>query len=270
MPKHCPICGAEVKRIPSEVAVYCSNENCFAKEKKSLIHFVSKGSFDIEGLGKKIIEQLMNEGLISSAADIFCLKKGDLEPLERFAEKSEENLIESIGKAKKISLGRFIYALGIRYVGEETANLLVKSQKSKVKSIIDLIDFFQKISLEELENIENIGPVVGKSIYRFFHNKKKLKLLNDLDKAGIKIIFASSSEKKERLFGKTFVLTGSLKNIIREQAKEEIRNLGGNISSSVSKKTDYLVCGEKPGLKYKKAKELGIKIINEKEFLKLL
>jgi len=345
MPKHCPMCGSEVRRIPGEVAVYCSNENCFAKEKRALIHFVGRGGFNIEGLGEKIIEQLMNEGLISSAADIFYLKKGDLEPLERFAEKSAENLIEAIEKAKKIPLARFIYALGIRYVGEETANLLaqkvstffistpfisplvrgrttpstsplvrgrttpsisplvrgrttpsisplvrgrttpsisplVRGRTTPSISLLvggrisggieNLITFFQKISLEELENIQDIGPVVGKSIYQFFHNKKNLKFLKELDRAGVEIIFVSFGIKKEAFFGKTFVLTGSLKTLTREQAKEKIRNLGGDVSSSVSKNTDYLICGEKPGTKLKNAKELKVKILDEKEFLKMM
>ena len=271
MPKNCPICGAKTKRIFGEVTVYCSNENCFAKEKEELIHFVSRKAFNIEGLGEKIIEHLMNEGLISSMADIFYLKKGDLELLERFAEKSAENLIQSIEKSKKIPLERFIYALGIRHVGEETANILVKSQKSKVKNIEDLILFFQRISLEELENIQDIGPIVGKSIYSFFHSEKKLKLLKNLSKTGVEVNLPQKIGKVSFPFtGKTFVLTGSMEILNREQAKEKIRNLGGNVSSSISKNTDYLVCGENPGSKFEKAKKIGIKILNEGEFLKMI
>ncbi len=274
MPKNCPICGAKTKRISGEVAVYCSNENCFAKEKEELIHFVSRKAFNIEGLGKKIIEHLMNEGLIFSAADIFYFKKGDLEPLERFAEKSAENLIQSIEKAKKISLARFIYALGIRHVGEETARLLAQqtaNSKQQTTNIEDLIDFFQKISLEELENIQDIGPIVGKSIYSFFHSEKSLKLLKDLSKAGVEVNLPQNLQKVSfRISGKTFVLTGSMETLSREQAKEKIRNLGGNISSSVSKNMDYLVCGKNPGSKFEKAKKLGIKILNEGEFLKMI
>jgi DNA ligase (NAD+) len=278
MPKNCPICGAKTKRISGEVAVYCSNENCFAKEKEELIHFVSRKAFNIEGLGEKIIEHLMNEGLISSMADIFYLKKGDLEPLERFAKKSAENLIQSIEESKKIPLARFIYALGIRHIGEETARLLARQTangKRHPASIEDLVGFFQKISVEELENIQDIGPVVGKSVYGFFHNEKKLKLLKKLGEAGVNI----NTEVKLRqnlpkfnflISGKTFVLTGSMKALSREQAKEKIRDLGGKISSSISKKTDYLVAGENPGSKFEKAKKIGIKILNEGEFLKMI
>ena len=271
MPENCPICGAKTKRISGEVAIYCSNENCFAKEKEELKHFVSRKAFNIDGLGEKIIEHLMNEGLISSMADIFYLKKGDLEPLERFAEKSAENLIQSIKKSKKILLARFIYALGIRHVGEETANILVESQKLEVKSIGDLISFFQNISLEELENIQDIGPIVGKSIYSFFHNEKKIKLLKDLSKAGVEIKFPRNLPKFNfRIAGKTFILTGSMETLSREQAKEKIRNLGGSVSNSVSKNSDYLVAGENPGSKFEKARKLGIKILNEDEFLKMI
>jgi DNA ligase (NAD+) len=287
MPKNCPICGAKTKRISGEVAVYCSNENCFAKEKEGLIHFVSRKAFNIEGLGEKIIEHLMNEGLIPSAADIFYLKKGDLEPLERFAEKSAENLIQSIEKAKKISLARFIYALGIRHVGEETARLLsqqtanskqparnafgVADVGGQTANIEDLISFFQNISLEELENIQDIGPIVGKSIYIFFHNEKKIKLLKKLSRAGVEVNLPQKIRKVSfSLSGKIFVLTGSMETLSREQAKEKIRNLGGNISNSVSRNTDYLVYGENPGSKFEKAKKLEIKILNENEFLKMI
>jgi DNA ligase (NAD+) len=274
MPKNCPICGAKNKRISGEVAVYCSNENCFAKEKEELIHFVSRKAFNIEGLGEKIIEHLMNEGLVSSAADIFYLKKGDLEPLERFAEKSAENLIQSIKESKKISLSRFIYALGIRHVGEETARLLAQQtadSRQQTAGIGDLIDFFQNISLEELEDIQDIGPIIGKSVYDFFHSEKKLKLLKNLSRVGVEVNFPQKIRKVNfPLSGKTFVLTGSMETLSREQAKEKIRNLGGNVSSSISKNTDYLVAGENPGSKFGKAEKLGIKILNENKFLKMI
>ena len=287
MPKNCPICGAKTKRISGEVAVYCSNENCFAKEKEELIHFVSRKAFNIEGLGEKIIEHLMNEGLISSMADIFYLKKGDLELLERFAEKSAKNLIQSIEESKKIPLARFIYALGIRHVGEETARLVTRQSAisnrparnafgvanagGQLANIEDLIKYFQNVSLEELENVQDIGPIVGKSIYDFFHNEKKLKLLKKLGRAGVEVNLPQSLQKINfRISGKTFVLTGSMETLSREQAKEKIRNLGGNVSNSVSKNTAYLVAGENPGSKFKKAKKLGIKILDEGEFLKMI
>jgi DNA ligase (NAD+) len=275
MPQNCPICGAKVYKKEGEVDAYCSNKKCFATQRRYLYHFVSKKAFDIEHLGPKIIDQLVNEGLIKDAADIFSLTQGDLEPLERFAEKSAQNLIEAITKAKKIPLARFIYALGIRHVGEENAQLLaqqaiaklkIKNEKLKIKEVLKI---FQKFSLEDLQKIPDIGPIVGQSIYGWFHDEKNIKFLEKLDNAGIELE-VPKIKISQKLKGLTFVLTGALKSMTRDEAKEKIRLLGGDISSSVSKNTDYVVVGEEPGSKYEKARRLGIKIINEKDFLKLL
>ncbi len=259
VPTKCPICGSAIKRKPGEVGIYCTNPNCFAQEKEKIIHFVSRHGMDIDGLGIKIVEQLMNQGLISNTADIYELKKGDLEPLERFAEKSALNIIEAIENSKHANLGKFLFALGIRHVGEETA--------------IALADYFTSIekieaaSLEQLKKVPDIGEVVAKSLYQYFHDKKNLKLIEDL----IKHIKIEKIEKaKQILAGKTFVLTGTLEILTRDQAKEKIRNLGGDVSSSVSKNTDYVVLGAEPGSKFDKAKKLGVKIISEKEFLTIL
>ncbi|MCD6270896.1 NAD-dependent DNA ligase LigA, partial [bacterium] len=243
-----------------EVDYYCTNKNCFATQKRFLYHFVSKKAFDIEHLGPKIIDQLIEEGLIETPADIFKLKKGDLVPLERFAEKSAQNLIDAIEKAKEIPLERFIYALGIRHVGEETANILARKFGS--------IENLKKASLEELEAIPDVGPIVAKSIYEWFRNARNIKLVDGLLKAGVKIITPKKVE--EKLKGKTFVFTGALKTMTREEASEKVRLLGGKVSSSVSKNTDFVVVGENPGSKYEKAKKLGVKTISEEEFLKML
>ncbi len=260
MPKNCPVCGMPLEKKPGEVDYYCTNPDCFATQRRFLYHFVSKKAFDIEHLGPKIIDQLMEEGLIESPADIFKLKKGDLVPLERFAEKSAQNLIEAIEKAKTIPLERFIYALGIRHVGEETANILAQKFGS--------IQSLEKATLEELENIPDIGPIVARSIYQWFKNKKNKKLVEDLLKNGVKII--PPKKIKEKLKGLTFVFTGALNSMSRDEASERIRMLGGKVSSSVSRETDYLVVGENPGSKLEKAKQLGVKTISEKEFLELV
>jgi DNA ligase (NAD+) len=259
IPKKCPMCNSPVIRKPGEVGLYCPNKNCFAIEKEKIIHFVSKYGMNIEGLGIKIVEQLMNEGLISNVADIYELTKGDLEPLERFGEKSAQNIIEAINQSRQISLAKFLFALGIRHVGEETAIALANHFGS--------LDKVHKASLEELSKVPDIGEVVAQSIYNYFHDPKNLKLVTDL----LRQIKIEKMEKaKQILAGKTFVLTGSMETMTRDQAKEKIRNLGGDVSSSVSKETDYVVAGEEPGSKYDKAKKLGIKIIGEKEFIKMI
>lgn len=272
MPPVCPICGARVLRKNGEAAYRCSNENCAAIQREKLHHFVSRGAFDIEGLGPKIIDALLANGLIRDAADIFLLKKSDIEPLERFGEKSAENLVNAIQERKQISLGRLIYGLGIQHVGEETA--------------IDLANAFCSIGaisnagLEELRNVRDIGEVVANSIYRWFRDARNRALLRGFEKVGLKIqnprlrqYSGGQAEFKiqnQKFFGKTFVLTGGLQHMTRDKAKEKIRALGGNISGSVSRKTDYVVAGEEPGSKLEQARRIGVKIIDGKEFLKFI
>jgi len=261
MPEKCPACNTKLVKEEGEVAWRCPNPKCPAREREYFYHFVSKGAFDIVGLGPKIIDRLLDIGLISDPADLFLLKEKDLSSLERFAEKSAKNLISAIQSKKEITLSRFIYALGIRNIGEETAQILSRH-----------FGYFEKLknaSLEEFQEIKDIGPVVAKSIFDFFQEKRNLKLIKKLKQVDVKII----SEKKPKfqpLEGKTFVLTGTLESMTRDEAKEKIRELGGDISESVSKKTDYVIIGKKPGSKYKEAKEVGTKIIKEKEFLKLI
>jgi len=274
-PKNCPVCEAKLKRPESEVVWRCPNPNCGARKRESLYHFTSKKAFDIEGLGPKIIDQLFDENLISSAPDLFELKEGDLIPLERFAEKKTQNIIEAIKKSKKISLARFIFSLGIRHVGEETAIALANYLSSVSEDGDEMkfhrlgsIEKLKKTTKEELEKIPDIGPEVSESIYDFFQEKRNQKLIDDLIRAGVKILTPERVGKK--LTGRTFVLTGTLETITREEAKEKIRLLGGEISETVSKKTNYIIVGKKPGSKYERAKELGVKTINEKEFLHLI
>ncbi|MFA5009211.1 MAG: NAD-dependent DNA ligase LigA [Candidatus Paceibacterota bacterium] len=260
MPKKCPACGDNLVKKPGEVIWYCPNPDCFSRKRRYLAHFVSRSAFNIDGLGLKIINRFLEQGLISDASDLFDLKEGDILPLERFAEKSAQKIVEKIQSRKKIIFSRFIYALGIRNVGEKTAFDLANRFGS--------LETLKNTSLEELENTADIGPIVAFSIYDWFHNKNNLDFLNNLISKGIEII----GEKKQgvRLKNKTFVLTGTLESMSREQAKEKIQSLGGEVLASISKKLDYLVVGENPGSKYEKAKELGIKIIKEKEFLKII
>jgi DNA ligase (NAD+) len=259
IPEKCPRCGSAVKRQLGEVGIYCSNPSCFAKEQEKLFHFVSKGGMNIDGMGPKILEQLMNEGLVSDAADLYSLKIGDLEPLERFGEQSAKNIIEAINNSRQVPLGKFLFALGIRHVGEETA--------------IDLANHFASLdkiiaaSNEDLMDVSDVGDIVAESIVEYFKDKKNLKHLDDL----LKYIKLDKIEKaKQTLAGKTFVLTGSMEAMTRDEAKEKIRSLGGDVSSSVSKNTDYVVAGAEPGSKLDKAKKLGVKIISEKDFVAML
>ncbi|MBI5306567.1 NAD-dependent DNA ligase LigA [Candidatus Wolfebacteria bacterium] len=269
-PAYCPIDNAKV--LNEGVIWRCSNPKCGAKNKRSLQHFVSRAAFDIRGLGKKIIDRFLDEGLISDAADIFELQEGDIAVLERFGEKSAENIAREIQAHKIITLPRFIYSLGILHIGEETANLLAKefSIFNFQFSINDLIKKFQKLTVEDLQKIRDIGPKVSQSVYDWFHNEHNIEFLKKLEKVGIKIELQKSISKTQHLKAKTFVLTGSLESISRDEAKEKIRGLGGDVSESVSKKTDYVVAGAEPGSKYERAKGLGVKILNEKEFLKIL
>ncbi|MDO8574478.1 MAG: NAD-dependent DNA ligase LigA [bacterium] len=268
-PEKCPIDGSKVIK---EGAIHrCSNKNCAAKQRESLYHFVSRGAFNIEGLGPKIMNRFMDEGLISDAADIFSLKEGDIAILERFGEKSAENIIREINQKKSIPLSRFIYSLGILHVGEETGILL--SKEYPVKTINELIKKFQSLSKENLQTISDIGPKVAESIYSWFQDKKNIEFLKKLEKAGVTISPTSYTQHptpNPKLSGKVFVLTGSLENMSREEAKSRIRSAGGNISESISKKTDYVVAGSDPGSKLNKAEKLGVKVLNEKEFLNLL
>lgn len=263
MPRHCPMCNAKVVKKPSEVNWYCTNAKCFAIQQEQLEHFVSKAGFDIEGLGPKVLEQLRAADLVTDPADLFDLTVDDLKPLERFAEKSAENLVRAIDERRNIDLYRFIYALGIRHVGEQTAHALAKHFRSLQK--------LEAASKEELEAIPDIGGVVAESIWNYFRGKESRELLNKL-KRHIQRVYQQRGPfiVKSDLNRKTVVVTGTLSNFSREEVKEAIRNAGGKWSSSVSKKTDYVVAGENPGSKIQKARELGVTVLDEVSFWQLL
>ena len=256
IPKKCPVCNSDVFKKEGEVNYYCSNSKCYSIQKENIVHFVSKKALNIDGLGIRIIEQLIAVGLIKNISDIFRLKKDDLVPLERFADKSADNLIESINNSKKVALSKFIYSLGIRHIGEETSILLA----DRFGSITNL----KNTTLEKINDIYDIGPKVAESVYEYFHNRENLDLIDDLFELGIKI---QNIKKDHKLIGKTFVLTGSLEKFRRDEVKNIIRSAGGKVGSSVSKNVDYLLAGDEPGSKYEKAKQLDINIINEKEFI---
>jgi len=261
LPKRCPACGTKLVKQEGEVVWRCPNRKCFAKLRRYFYHFVSKGAFNIVGLGHKIIDRLIDANLISDPADLFKLEVGDILSLERFAEKSAKNLIKAVQSKKQITLSRFIYALGIRNVGEETAKDLSENFQTLEK--------LKTTALEELQKIEDIGPVVAKSIFDWLSLKRNLEFLKKMEKDGIEIIMEKKIKYKP-LKGKIFVLTGTLKTITREEAKEKIRSLGGEVSESVSKKTDFVVVGKEPGSKFEKAKKLGVKTISEKGFLEMI
>lgn len=259
-------CGGdgEIMRVVGQAAWKCKNKDSFIQKKRKLYHFASKHAFDIEGLGPKVIDALLDAELIATYDDIFTLKKGDLLTLERFAEKSADNLISAIEKAREVALPRLIISLSIPQVGEETAYLLADHFGS--------IQNLAEAKPTDLESINGVGPIVAESIVEWFKDKENQKILSRLLK---KVRVASgknslvSSDQKSEVAGKTFVLTGTLPTLDRDEAKEIIRSLGGEVSSSVSKATDYVLAGENPGSKYEKAIELGVKIITEAEFKKM-
>ncbi|MEO0097493.1 MAG: NAD-dependent DNA ligase LigA [candidate division WOR-3 bacterium] len=263
MPETCPVCGGKVVREAEEVAYRCINASCPAQIKRRIIHFASRQAMDIEGLGEKWVEIFVDKGFIKDFSDIYKLKfkKNEILKLERMGEKSTENLLAGIEKSKNRPFHRVLYALGIRHIGLGTAQILANAFNN--------IDELMKASKERLSSISGIGPIVAESIYNFFHTKENIELINKLKEVGINFEREKKEEKKI-LTGKTFVVTGTLKNFTRQQIHELILSLGGNVATSVSKKTDYLICGADPGSKLDKAKELGIKIIGEEEFLEMI
>jgi len=260
MPKKCPVCNHAAERKSGEAAHYCANKDCPARHREAMYHFVSKKAFNIDGLGPKILDQLLDSGLIKDASDIFTLKKEQLQELERFDVKSAENLVKAIDNAREISLGHFIYSLGILHVGEETANAL--------SVYFGNLTAIQGASLDELNKIPDVGKVVAESISAYFSDQKNKDFIDRIIKNNVKVRGERLMSRK--LEGKTFVLTGSLDSITRDEAKQKIRLLGGDISSSVSKNTDYLVAGSSAGSKLDKAEKLGVKVINEKQFLEII
>ncbi len=244
--------------LKTSVAYYCTNKNCPAKNRRGMQHFVN--IFEIYTIGPKILDRLKDEGLVSDSADLFTLEKADLSGLERFGEKSADNIISSIESHKKVLLWRFIYALGIIHVGEQTAHDLASHFGSLDKII--------KAKEDEINNLANIGPVVSRSIYEYFQDKANLHFVDKLLKNGVTIYHEKA--KSLKLKGKSFVLTGTLTTMSRDEAKKKIMENGGSVSSSVSVNTSYVVSGDKPGSKYDEATKLGVKILSEEEFIKLI
>jgi len=262
MPKECPVCGTKIHKAEGEVAYRCVNAACPAKLKESLLHFAGRHAMNIDGLGAKIVDQLVDKGLVKDFADLYSLKLEQLAGLERMAEKSAQNLLDEIEASKSNSLARLIYALGIPFVGERTAQLLAEHFGS--------LDKLASATVEELSEVPEVGPKVAASIVEFFSEPANRKLVEKLRKAGLRFTEERKAPRDSRLAGKTFVFTGALAHRSREQAEELVVSHGGKVSSSVSKKTDYVVVGSEPGSKYDKAKSLGVTILDEAQFEKLL
>jgi DNA ligase (NAD+) len=260
MPAHCPVCGSEVLRLEGEAATRCINANCPAQVKGRIQHFASKGAFDIDGLGEKLVGQMVDKGLIRSYADLFALKEDEVAGLERMGEKSARNLMAAIQGSKKISLSRFVYALGIRHVGEHIANVLARK--------FGTLDAILSATKTELEAVHEVGPQVSESVRAFFDNAENRNNVERIIALGVEI--ETQRQSAAALRGKTFVLTGTLEGMTRDEAKARIEACGGKVSSAVSNKTSYVVAGDNPGSKLDKAKRLGVMILDEKDFVKML
>src|SRR5271154_726907 len=262
MPKKCPECGSTIHRVEGEVAYRCVNAACPAKRKESLLHFAGRHAMNIDGLGDKIVDQLVDKGMVKDVADLYELKLEEVANLERMAEKSAQNLLDEIAASKKNPLSRLIYALGILYVGERTGQLLAEHFSS--------IEDLAAAKAEDLENVPEVGPKVSASIVEFFSEPANRAIIKKLYKAGVRPTAEEREIKSQKFAGKSFVFTGGLANRSREEAGELVLQHGGKVSGSVSKKTDYVVVGTDPGSKRDKAKELGLTILSESEFEKLL
>jgi DNA ligase (NAD+) len=260
-PKKCPYCGSEL--VQDGVHYFCDNTlSCKPQMVKSIVHFGNREAMNIEGFSEKTAEQLFEKLQIKSIADLYRIKKEDLVGLDKFAEKKAQNLINSIEKSKDCNLASFIYALGIPNVGKKTATDLVKTFKS--------LDNIQKTKIEELILIQDVGEIVGKSVIEFFNEEKIIKSINELLELGVKPTFQEEEILESLFSNKTVVVTGSLQNYTRTSIKEKFESIGAKVSGSVSKKTDYVLAGEEAGSKYNKALELGVKIINEEEFERMI
>lgn len=288
IPERCPVCGSSVERMTigttpvredttkidkgiMSSALYCTNKNCFAVEKEKIIHAVSKKGLNIVGLGEKIVEVLIEEGLIENTADIFSLTVGDLSPLDRFAEKSSEKLVKAIEQAKKVSAEKFLFSLGIRHVGEETADFIVKKIDEDIHTPMDMFRVFKEKTKEDWIALEGIGEKSAESLTLWFADVKNQELLKLFQSAGVVVVMPEKRDDSKQIFsGKTFVLTGELVSFTRDELKAIIKQRGGNVSSTVSQKTDYVVVGENPGSKYVNAKKLHITLLDETAFKQMM
>lgn len=264
MIKNCPICNSKLEKKETEANYFCPNPNCDARNIEGLIHFSSRETMNIEGFGESIVEDFYNEGYLKTICDYYTLynHKEDLKELEGFGEKSINNLLQNIEKSKENSLEKLLFALGIRYIGKKTAKILAINYRN--------IDKLMSAEYEDLVKIQDIGEVIADSVYKFFKEEKNIKTINELKLLGVNMEYKGNESIDDNFNNKTFVLTGTLSKLTRDEASIEIENRGGKITSSVTKKTDYVIVGENPGSKYQKAKDLNINILNEEEFLNML
>jgi len=261
MPSVCPVCDGEVEKREGEVALRCTNLQCPAQVKNWIAHYASRGAMDINGLGESLVEQLVDSGLVKTPAELYALKNAEVLGLERMGEKSADNLIKGIEESKQRPFEKVLFGLGIRHVGKGAATILANEFKN--------IDALMAVDVQRLETIRDIGPIVGKSVIDYFQSMETRAVINQLRTAGVNFEQAEAGGNNE-LEGLTFVLTGSLETMAREEGGDKIRARGGKVSSSVSKKTSYLVAGASAGSKLAKAEELGVTILDEEQFIALL
>ena len=261
MPLNCPVCGSPVVRAQDEAALRCIDISCSAQIKEQIKHFASKGAFDIDGLGDKLIEQLVEKDLLFSYADIFRLEEDTLKNLDRMGSKSAVNILSAIEESKQITLSRFLYALGIRHVGEHVAGILART--------FGRLEVLMNATPDELETIEGVGPVVAESVGSFFGAEENRKIVGEIITSGVQIL-GEGVQEAGTLSGKVFVLTGTLATLTRDEARKIIENAGGKVTGSVSRNTDYLVAGASPGSKLERAEALGVDIIDEQTLMKLM
>ena len=261
MPEKCPVCDSEAVREEGKAVLRCTNIACPAQRRESILHFVSRDAMNIDGIGESFVDQLLENDLVEDYADLYFLKKEDLLPLERIAEKSANNILTAISESKDRSFNRLLYALGIRYVGQRTARLIADKYHS--------ISSLARANEEDLININEIGPAIAESIVHFFSEEHNKKVIEKLKKAGVKLQKEKSTKESDFLADKRFVFTGGLSGYTRAEASEKVRNAGGRVTSSVSSQTDYVVVGDNPGSKLDKAQELGIEILAEEGFTNL-
>lgn len=264
LPSKCPVCNSKLYKPENEVAIYCENSMCPAQIKGRIAHFAARGAMDIEGLGEALINLFVEMNLLTDYSDIYHLKekRGELINIERLGEKSVDNLLTSIEKSKEKPFERVLFAIGIRYVGSGAAK--------KLADHFETIENLIKANEQEIEAVHEIGPSISKSVKRFFNDKNNIKIIDRLKKAGLKFTADEKKVESNRLNGRTFVLTGTLSSMSRDEAKEKIILHGGDVTSSVSKNTDYVVVGDSPGSKLDKAQKLGVNILSEEEFLNMI
>ncbi|MCK5551908.1 MAG: NAD-dependent DNA ligase LigA, partial [Deltaproteobacteria bacterium] len=261
IPNTCPVCGADVVRLEKEAVHRCLGLSCPAQLKGRIKHFASKRAMDIDGLGDKLVAQLVDKDLVKDVSDIYRLSKGDFAALDRMADKSARNILDAVEGSKKKPLAKFIYALGIRHVGEHLSEILARELKS-------LANFF-RVTEEELLAIREVGPELAQSVVRFFGDQRNREIMGKLQEAGLAIV-EPEVEETAKWKGLTFVFTGALESLTRDEARDLVESMGGKTASSVSKRVDYVVVGSDPGSKYDRAKELGIPVLTENQFRKMV